>query len=130
MIIATQSRRFSPLLKGEMLSVFFFFVFCVWFGVLCLFFSVLLFSGSLFENIFGSELLFLGVMVGLVFFDSVLPRLLFYYLVFSLPKMSRKNSLHVRICCFGFFVLFLLVFRRRRLFVFVFVVFSREKAQG
>ena len=102
-------------------------------------------------KIFGSELLFLSVVVGLVFFDCVLPRLLFYYLVFrsrkclgkillmsgplfekfsganfcflvsvlvvfflccfayvfallfgfSLPKMSRKNSLDVRSCVSG-----------------------------
>ena len=51
-----------------MLSVFLFLFFCVWFGVLCLFFSVILFLGSLFEKIFGSELLFLGVVVSLVFF--------------------------------------------------------------
>ena len=50
------------------------------------FFTVLLFLGSLFEKFFGSELLFLSVVVGLVFFESVLPRLLFYYLV----SRSRK----------------------------------------
>ena len=60
------------------------------------FFTALLFLGSLFGKIFRSELLFLSVVVGLVFFDSVLPRFLFYFLVFSLPKMSRKNSLDVR----------------------------------
>ena len=58
--------------------------------------KILLMSGPLFGKIFGSELLFLSVVVGLVFFDSVLPRLLLYYLFFSLPKMSRKNSLDVR----------------------------------
>ena len=68
---------FSPFLKGEMLSVFFFLCF------LCLvrcplpFFPVLLVLGSLLEKIFGSELLFLGVVVGRVFFDSVLPVFLF-----------------------------------------------------
>ena len=51
-----------------MLAVFSLCVFCVWFGVFCRFFAVLLFLGSLFEKIFGSELLFLGVVVGLVFF--------------------------------------------------------------
>ena len=45
-------------------------------------FTVLLVLGSVFEKIFGSELLFLGVVVGLVSFDSVLPMFLFYNLVF------------------------------------------------
>ena len=65
-----------------MLSVFF--ILCslclVW--RLLSFFKVLLFLGSLFGKTFGGELLFLSVVVGLVFFDSVLPRLLFYSLVF------------------------------------------------
>ena len=34
--------------------------------------------------------MFLSVVVGLVFFDSVLPRLLFYYLVFRSRKCLRK----------------------------------------
>ena len=44
-------------------------------------------------KIFGSELLFLSVVVGLVFFDSVLPRLLFYYLVFRSRKCLGKMLL-------------------------------------
>ena len=39
---------------------------------------------------FGSELLFLSVVVDFVFFDSVLPRLLFYYLVFRFRKCLGK----------------------------------------
>ena len=73
-----------------MLSVFSFCVFCVWFGVFCHFFAVLLFLGSLFGKFFGSELLFLSAVVGLVFFDSVLPRFLFYYLVFRSRKCLGK----------------------------------------
>ena len=42
-----------------------------------IFFAILVFFGSLFGTIFGSELLFLSAVVDLVFFDSVLPRLLF-----------------------------------------------------
>ena len=82
-----------PRLEGGN-AVRFFCVFCVWFGVLLsfFFFTVLLFLGSLFEKIFGSELLFLGVVVGLVFFDSVLPRFSFYYLVFSSENVSEKFS--------------------------------------
>ena len=38
----------------------------------------------------GANFCFLSVVVGLVFFDSVLPRFLFYFFGFSLPKMSRK----------------------------------------
>ena len=73
-----------------MLSVFFIL------GFLCLtqrllsFFTVLLFLGSLFGKIFGSELLFLSVVVGLVFFDRVLPRVFFYYLVFRSRKCLGK----------------------------------------
>ena len=57
------------------------------------FFAVLLFLGSLFGKIFGSELLFLGVGVGRVFAGGSLPMFL---LGGSLPKVSRKNSLDVR----------------------------------
>ena len=112
-----------------MLSVFFLFVFCVWFGVLGLFFSVLLVLGSLFEKFFGSEVLFLGVVVGLVFFDSVLPRLLFYYLVFRSRKCLGKILFMSGLLFWGF-VLFLLVSRRRRLFVFVFCCFFKRESSG
>ena len=40
-------------------------------------FAVLLFLGSLFEKIFGSELLFLGIGVGCVYSGAVLPMFLF-----------------------------------------------------
>ena len=57
-------------------------------------------SGPLFEKFFGSELLFFGVGVGRVFF--VLFSYVFALLFgFSLPKMSRKNSLDVRSCVSG-----------------------------
>ena len=52
--------------------------------------KILLMSGPLFGKIFGSELLFLSVVVGLVFFDSVLPRLLLYYLIFRSRKCLGK----------------------------------------
>ena len=73
-----------------MLSVFFILCFLCLVRCLLSFFSVLLFLGSLFGKIFGSEPLFLSVVVGLVFFDSVLPRLLFYYLVFRSRKCLGK----------------------------------------
>ena len=69
---------------------FFLFVFFVSGSVSSVVFSVLLVLGSLFGKIFGSELLFLSVVVGLVFFDCVLPRLLFYYLVFRSRKCLGK----------------------------------------
>ena len=52
--------------------------------------KILLMSGPLFGKIFGSELLFLSVVVGLVFFDSVLPRFLLYYLIFRSRKCLGK----------------------------------------
>ena len=52
--------------------------------------KILLMSGPLFEEIFGSELLFLGVGVGRVFFCAVLPMLLLYYLVFRSRKCLGK----------------------------------------
>ena len=93
------------------------------------FFSVFLVLGSLFEKIFGSELLFLGVVVGLVFFDSVLPRFLFYYLVFCSRKCLGKILFMSGLLFWGF-VLFLLVARRRRLFVFVFCCFFKRESSG
>ena len=47
-------------------------------------------SGSLFEKIFGSELLFFGVVCWSCFFDSVLPMFLFYFLVFRSRKCLGK----------------------------------------
>ena len=121
-----------------MLSVFFF-TLCFLCLVRCLlsFFTVLLFLGSLFGKFFGSELLFLSVVVGLVFFDSVLPRLLFYYLVFRSRKCLGKILLmsgplfekifgsellffgvgvgHVFLCAvLPMFLLYYLVFRSRK----------------
>ena len=74
-----------------------FFSFCVFVSgsVFLPLFAVLLFLGSLFENIVGSVLLFLGVGVGLVFFGGVLLR----FWPYTLAVRSRKcleNSLDVR----------------------------------
>ena len=84
--IATVS--FFPFSKGEMLSVFSFGVFCVRFGVFCRFFAIPPFLGSLFEKIFGSELLFWGsvwVFRVLVLFCLCF---CFFFVAFSLPKLS------------------------------------------
>ena len=94
-----------------MLSVFFTLCFsCLVPCLLPFFFAVLLFLGSLFEEFFGSELLFLGVGVGLVFFGGLLPMFLLYYFWRFAPEIVWKNSLDVR-CS-----LFLCCFRRRHFF--------------
>ena len=67
-------------------------VFCVWFGVFCRFFAALLFLGSLFEKIFGSELLFIGLGVGRVFFGTVLLMFLLYVLSVRSRKCLEKFS--------------------------------------
>ena len=102
-------------------------VFCVWFGVFCRFFSVL-FLGSLFEQFFGSELLFLGVGAGSVFFGAVLPMFLLYYSVFRSRKCLKKILLMSGLVFLGFFSPpFGFSRRRRRLFCF-FSFFKRESS--
>ena len=82
---------FFPLLEGGNAVRFFHFVFFVsGSGVFCRFFCVLLFLGSFFEKIFGSELLFLGVGVGRVFFGAVLPMFLLYFCFFRSRKCLEK----------------------------------------
>ena len=54
------------------------------------FFAVLLFLGSLFENFFGSEFLFLGVVVGLVFFGGFFGYVFALCFGGSLPKVFGK----------------------------------------
>ena len=93
---------FSPFSKGEMLSVFSFGIFCVRFGVFCRFFAVPLFLGSLFEKIFGSELLFLGAGVGLACFGAVLPMFLLYYLLFRSRNCLEKILLMSGLVFLGF----------------------------
>ena len=118
-----------PLLEGGNAGRFFSFcVFCAWFGVFCRFFAVLLFLGSLFEKIFGSELLFLGVVVGLVFFDSVLPRFLFYNLVFRSRKCLGKilfmsGLLFLGVCSFSLWFSVVVAF-------FCFFVFFKRESSG
>ena len=95
-----------------MLSVFFLCFSCL---VRCLLslFAVLLFLGLFFRKIFGSELLFLGGVVGLVFFGGFLPMFLFFFWSFA-PEGVWKNSLDVRSGVFGVRSLFFWFFRRRR----------------
>ena len=108
-----------------MLSVFF----CFLRLVRRRFFAVLLFLGSLFENIFGSELLSLGVVVGLVF--SVLFCLGFCFIFWQFaPETVWKTSLDVRSASLGLVLSSLGFFDRRRFFDFLFVrSFSRDKVQ-
>ena len=63
------------------------------------FLQVLSSKGRCLESIFGCELLFLDVDVGLVFFDDVLPRFWFYVLGLRSRKCA-KNSLNVRFFVF------------------------------
>ena len=85
-----------------MLSVFF--IWCFLCPVRCLlsFFAVPLFLGSLFEKIFGSELLFLGVGVGLACFGAVLPMFLLYYLLFRSRNCLEKILLMSGLVFLGF----------------------------
>ena len=55
------------------------------------------------KKIFGSELLFCGVGVGRVCFLCCFAFAFALFFGFSLPKMSRENSLDVRSCVSGFF---------------------------
>ena len=89
----------SPFLKGEMLSVFFFFVFCGLVLVLCRFFGkVLFFLGSVcatgtnfcFCSLFGSVCCWYGFAYGFCVFSRN----------FAL-EVSLKNSLDVRSCSFS-----------------------------
>ena len=75
-----------------MLSVFFILCFLCLVGRLLPFFCLLLFLGSMSEKFFGSELLFLGVGVGLVFFDGFLPMFLLYVLAGRSRKCLEKFS--------------------------------------
>ena len=98
---------FPPSRRGKCCPIFSFCVFCVWFGVFCRLFSVLLFLGSLFEKIFGSELLFLGVGVGRVSFGAVLPMFLLYFLVFRSRNCLEKILLMSGLVFWFFFSLLL-----------------------
>ena len=91
-----------PFSKGEMLSVFFILCFLCLVRRLLSFFTVLLFLGSMFGKIFGSELLFLGVGVGRVFFGAVLPMFLLYYLVFRYRNCLEKILLMSGLVFLGF----------------------------
>ena len=94
--------QFLPLLEGGNAVRFFLFVFFVSGSAS----FVVFYRSSLLRvvvgKIFGRELLFYGVGVGLVCFGAVLPMFCFIF-VFSLPKLSQKNSLDVRSGVSGFF---------------------------
>ena len=84
---------FSPFSKGEMLSVFFILCFsCLVRCLLSFFFAVFLFFGSLFAKFFESELLFLGAIVGFVFFGGFLPMFLLCVLAGHSRKCLEKFS--------------------------------------
>ena len=103
---------FPPFRRGKCCPFFHFAFFCLVRRLLP-FFAVFLFLGSLFEKFFGSELLFLGVGVGLAFFGVFLPMFLLYFWRFA-PESVWKNSFDVRSVVF--WVRSLLLFVRHRLF--------------
>ena len=104
-----------------MLSFFFILCFLCLVGRLLPFFCRSSLLGVAVENIFGSELLFLGVGVGLVFFSVV-----FCTFWRFAPETVWKNSLDVRPAFFGF-VLSLVLRRRRLCFCLFFLL--RDTAQ-
>ena len=87
-----------------MLSVFFILCFCVWSGVFCRLFTVLLFLGSLFEKNFRERTFVFGCRCRSCVFWCCFAYVLLYYLVFRSQSVS-KNSLDVRSCVSGFFFL-------------------------
>ena len=105
-----------------MLSVFSLCVFVS--GPASFVFFYLLFLGSLFEKYFGSELLFLGVGVGRVFFGAVLPMFLLYSLTSRSRKCLAKILLMSGLVFLGFFLSSFGFFAD----VVAFFVFLREKA--
>ena len=114
-----------PLLEGGNAVRFFHFLFFVAGSVSFVdFFAVLLFLGSLFEKIFGSELLFLGVGVGRVFFGAVLPMFFLYCLVFRSRKCLENIFLMSGLLFLVFFSLPLVFSSTSRFFVF----FKRESS--
>ena len=117
----------APLSKGEMLSVFFILCFFVSGPVSFAVFVVLLFLGSLFVKIFGSELLFLGGCVGLVFFLVGFCYCLGFIFWRFAPETVWKNSIDVRSGSFWGRSLFLRFFADVVLFLFVFLL--RDKIQ-
>ena len=84
------------------------------------------------EKIFGSELLFLGVGVGLVFFDGFCQWFCFMFWRVA-PESVWQNSLDVRSVFFWLCSLFFWFFRRRRVcfsrFRFCFSGFSFKRDQ-
>ena len=75
---------------GKCCPFFSFCVFGVWSGVFCRFLQFFSSKGRFFGNIFGSELLFLGGCVGLVFFGGFLLMFLLYFLAFRSRNCLEK----------------------------------------
>ena len=119
---------FFPCRRGKCCPFFSFCVFRVWFGVFCRFLSFFSSKGRFFGKIFGSELLFWGGCVGLVFFAGFLLMFLLYFFGVSLPKLFGKNSLLVRSGFFWVRSLFLrFILSSSSFFVCFFFVFSLER---
>ena len=99
----TVTASFLPLLEGGNAVRFFHFVFFVSGSVSFVVFYRSSFLRVAVWKIFGSELLFYGVGVCLVFFRCCFAYVFALVFVLSLPKLSWKNSLDVRYGVFWFF---------------------------
>ena len=106
-----------PLLEGGNAVRFFHFVFFVSGSAsLVVFFAVLLFLGSLFEKFSGANFCFWVSWLVLCFSIAVLPRFLFYNLVFRSRKCLGKILFMSGLLFLGVCFPLPLVFRRRRRF--------------
>ena len=106
--------EFSPLSKGEMLPVFFFFcVFRVWSGVFCRFLPFFSSKGRFLEKFSGASFCFWALVLGLCFLVGFC---LCFCFIFggSLPEVFEKILLMSGLLFFGFVLSSFGFFRRRR----------------
>ena len=117
----------APFRRGICCPFFSFCVFCDWFGVLCLFFAVLLFLGSLFEKFSGANFCFWCRCWSCVFL--VLFCLCFCFMFCWLaPENVWKSSLDVRSFFCGFVLSLLLFFLSTSSCFSRFLFFKRESS--
>ena len=102
--------------------------FCVWFGVVCLFFcSFSLLRVAVWKN-FRERTFVFGGLCWFCFFGEFLPRFLFYVLALRSRNCLEKFS-SCQVFCFGFVLSFLGFSGRRRFCLPFCFCFTREKAQ-